>query len=268
MLKKLVVVGVIGFIAVSALKGSKIGSYLRSEFAGLQERVESKIPAEKEIARLRNEVKLLDQDILRVVGQLAKERVEVNQLHEKADELRARQSKDKELLTARAVAIKAGTEQVMFGNRKVSIAAATAELEDGVARYGSNQKALESMELALASREKIRDGLEKQLDAMKNQKAELTATIDAVEAELTALKLQQMESKYQTDDSRLAKIKEDIRALKTKMEIDREKLKLMPAVFDKPSKATSTKSVDEIMAPLNAQSKPEAKPDVKVPTIE
>jgi hypothetical protein len=59
-----------------------------------------------------------------------------------------------------------------------------------------------------------------------------------------------MENKYQTDDTRLGKIKEDIRALKTKIEIEREKLKLLPAVFDAPSKATSNKSVEDIMAPL------------------
>ncbi len=270
MLKKLVVVGVLGFVAVSALGGTRIGSYIRSEFASLRERAESKIPPEKEIARLRNEVKLLDKDIMTVINQLAKERVEVNQLKEKADDLRARQSKDKELLNARAAAIKNANEQVTFGDRKLSVPAAKAELEEGVSRYTANQKSLEAMELALGSREKNRDALEKQLETMKNQKAELTATVDALEAELTALKLQQMESKYQTDDTRLAKIKEDIRALKTKMEVEREKLKLLPTVFDTPAKATGAKSVEDIMAPLTA---PAAKPvagqaDQKVPVIE
>ena len=60
---------------------------------------------------------------------------------------------------------------------------------------------------------------------MKVQKAELTAAVDAMEAELAVLKLQQMESKYQTDDSRMAKIKEDLRKLKTKVDVEREKLK-------------------------------------------
>jgi chromosome segregation ATPase len=95
-----------------------------------------------------------------------------------------------------------------------------------------------------------RDTLEKQLDALKNQERELATAIDGLEAEVTALKLQQMESKYQTDDTRLSKIKEDIRALKTKIEIQREELKLLPGVFDTPATATSNKSVDDIMAPL------------------
>src|SRR5205823_624234 len=132
-----------------------------------------------------------------VVNQLARERVEVAQLKEKATDLRARQSKDKELLQARAGLIKGANEKVVFGDRTLTVAAATTELEEGVKRYASNQKSLEAMDSAIASRERVRDGLEKQLETMKNQKAELTATVDAMEAELTALQLAQMESKYQ-----------------------------------------------------------------------
>lgn len=266
MLKKLIVLGIIGFVAVSAVKGSKVVSYLRSEIDALEERAEAKIPPEREIARLRNEIKLLDKDIMTVVTQLAKERVEVAQLREKADDLRAKQSQEKELLNARATAIKAATEQVTFGNRTLNVAEAKTELETGVARFTANQKSLEAMETAISSREKVKVGLEKQLEAMKGQKSELSAAVDALEAELTALKLQQMESKYQTDETRLAKIKEDLRALKTKLAIEREKLALMPAVYDTPAKPTTTKSVDDIMAPL-APAKPATKPE-RVPTSE
>jgi chromosome segregation ATPase len=269
MLKKLVIVGVIGFVAVSAVKGSKFGSYIRSEWASLCDRAEANVPPEKEILRLRNEVKLLDKDIRNVINNLAKERVDVMQLKEKTDELRVRQGRDKDLLTTRAAAIKGATEQVAFGDRTLSVGAAKAELEEGVKRFTANQKSLEGMEAALSSREKVRDSLEKQLETLKNQKAELSAAVDALEAELTALKLQQMESKYQTDDTRLAKIKEDMRALKTKLEVEREKLKLMPAAFDStPSKSATTKSVDDIMAPLNAGTAKTTKTEDRVPVIE
>jgi chromosome segregation ATPase len=258
MLKKLVILGIVGFVAVAAVKGSKFGSYIRSEFEAMKARAEASVPPEREIARLRTEIKHLDKDILAVVSQLAKERVEVAQLKERAGELTVKQSKDMEIIKARAQAIKKAdvskektdTELVVFGNRSLSIGSAKAELEDGVKRYSANQKSLDAMHAAVASREKVKETLEKQLETLKNQKGELAAAVDALEAELTALKLQQMENKYQTDDTRLGKIKEDIRALKTKIEIEREKLKLLPTVLDTPSKAASGRSVDDIMAPL------------------
>lgn len=257
MLKKLVIVAAVGFVAVAAVKSTRVGSYLRSEFNSLREEVESNIPPEKEIARLRSEIKSLDKDLLTVVNQVAKERVEIAQLKEKADELRAKQSQDKELLNTRAEAIKKGTstEYVVFGDRKLSISAAKAELEAGVKRFTANQKSLESMDSTVSSRDKIKDSLEKQLDTLKNQKTELLAAVDGLEAELNALKLQQMESKYQTDDSRLSKIKEDMRTLRTKLDIEREKLKLMPAALE-PTATQTNKSVDEIMAPLGSSAKP------------
>jgi len=269
MLKKLVILAVVGFVAVSAIKGSKIGSYIRSEIAALKDQAEANVPPEKEIARLRNEIKGLDKDLMTVVNQLAKERVEVAHQKEKADELRANLSRDKEVLQARAAAIKTATEQVTFGDRTIPVGVAKAELEEGVKRFTSNQKALESMDLAIGSREKVKEGLEKQLEALKTQKTELTAAVDALEAELTMLKLKQMESKYQTDDTRLGKIKEDIRALRTKMEIEREKLKLLPSVLE-PATVPTTKSVDDIMAPLTAPAKPATttKAEPKMPSAE
>jgi chromosome segregation ATPase len=267
MLKKMVILGVIGFVAVTALGGTKLASYIRSEIRQARQEAEDSIPPEKEILRLREELKSLDKDTMTLVNQVAKERVAVNQLKEQVDDRAAKQEKAEALLKARAEAIKNAEGSVTFANRTLTVEAAKAELEDGVKVFTANQKTLDTLKATLATRIKIRDSLEKQLEAMKNQKLELAAAIDGMEAELNALKLQQMESKYQTDDTRMAKMKEDLRKLKTKVEVEREKLKLLPAAFDAPATpATSGKSVDDIMAPLKTPAKPEgAKADSKMP---
>lgn len=262
MLKKLVILGVVGFVAVAAFRGTKIGSYIRSEVCSMRDQAESYIPPEQEIGRLRNEIKSLDKDVLTVVSQLAKEKVEIDDLKEKTETQKAKLAKDRERIDKRAEAIKSATEYVVFGERRLSVAAAKSELEADVKRHAANQDALTSLVKTIAKRQEIKASLEQQLETLKNQKAELAAAVDGLEAELNALKLQQMESKYQTDDSRLSKIKEDIRALKMKMDIEREKNKLMPAALDPPS-ASSSKSVDDIMAPLK---KPAG--DARAPTVE
>lgn len=261
MLKKMVILGVIGFVAVVALGGTKLASYIRSEINSARERAESNIPPEKEIQRLRNEIKLLDKDILTVINEVAKQRVAVTDLQTQTEELAKKQDDNLAALRVRGEAIKNAEGHVTFGNRTVSIADAKAELEADAKRHLAVQKSLESQQALLANRIKVRDSLEKQLEAMKAQKGELTAAVDDMEAQLAALKLQQMESKYQTDDTRLAQIKEDLRKLKTKMDVEREKLKLMPAALEPaPAVPTNTKSVDDILAPLNKPAKP-AKPE-------
>lgn len=266
MLKKLVVLGIVGFVAVSAVKGSRVGDRVRSYIDELCAKAEPKYSPQQEVERIRREVKLLDKDIMTVVNQLAKERVDVRHLQQKVEELRASQGRDKELLAALAAKTKNAAEQVAFGDRTLSVPEAKAELEEGVRRYNENQKSLEGMESALVSREKVRGGLEKQLETLRNQKVELSAALDALEAKLTALKLKQMESRYQTDETRLAKIKEDMRALETKLEVEEEKLKILPAALDaKPAKASKpaqTKTVDEIMSGLGG------KPEQRVPAAD
>jgi len=270
MLKKMVILGLVGFVAVTALSGTKIASYIRSEVRSARQHAEDSIPPEKEIDRLKNEVALLDKDVKTLMHQLAKERVEVNQLKEKTDELAAKQSKDKEVITARANAIKSAEGQVTFGNRTLTVAAAKTELEADVKRFTNAQKSLAAHEQLLANRIKIRDSIEKQLDATKNQKSELAGAVEEMEAELALLKLQQTESKYQTDDTRLAKIKDDLRKLRTKVEIKREELKLSQSAFDDAPAANTGKSVDDILAPLNGPAKkPEgSKTEAKVPMVD
>jgi DNA repair exonuclease SbcCD ATPase subunit len=258
MLKKLVILGVIGFVAVTALGGTKLASYIRSEINAAREKAEANIPPEKELARLRNEIKLLDKDIVTVINEVAKQRVAVKELEGDVETVAKKQVEFRNQLTARADTIKKAetadqpVSHVTFGTRTVNLTDAKNELADDVKRFTTAQKSLESMQSLLANRVKVRDSLEKQLDAMKVQKAELTAAVDEMEAQLAALKLQQMESKYQTDDTRMAKIKEDLRKLKTKVDVEREKLKLMPAALEPtPAPGASGKSVDDILAPLN-----------------
>lgn len=256
MLKKMVLLAVVGFVGVTVLAGTKIGSFIRSEISEARKQAEDNIPPEKEISRLRNEVKLLDKDIMAVVNQVAKERVAVNQLQQDVNDLAEKQEGEKALLKTRAEAIKKAEGQVTWGSRTLSVASAKVELADGVKRFETNQRSLDTMQQTLAIRIKNRDTLEKQLETMKNQKQEMSTAIDALENELTTLKLQQMESKYQTDDSRLARIKEDMKKLKTRVDVEREKLKLMPAALENPAPSTGTKSVDEIIAPLDGPAKP------------
>ncbi|MCS7022930.1 MAG: hypothetical protein NZU63_14010 [Gemmataceae bacterium] len=256
MFKKLVIVGLASVVTVMALQGTRLGSFLLSEARSLRERAEAAIPPEREIARLRQEIRKLDKDMYEIVDQLAKENVQTTQLQERIKELQVSQGRAKELLEARAEAIKKADQYVVFDNRKLTLAQARQMLEEGVRRYTLQQKTLESMEQALAARLRIRDALMQQLETMKNQKLELAAAVDTLEAELTVLKLQQMESKYQTDDSRLAHIKESIRNLQTQIQVEREKLRLLPTALEGLPAPGTDKSVDEIMAPLRQSSNP------------
>ena len=85
--------------------------------------------------------------------------------------------------------------------------------------WKSRKTHLDALEQSLAHHGRIKATLEQQFDEMRRQKEQLKAEIDAVEAEYKALQLQQIESKYQTDDTRLARIKENLRSMRHKLDV-------------------------------------------------
>lgn len=273
MLKKMVILGVIGFVAVSALSGTKLYSYVCSLARDARERAESKIPPEEEIKRLRNEIRKLDGDIVKVAEAWAVQDVEVEKLQPKVEaSIRTQKAALAELKT-RGERIKSSEGHVTFGTKTSTVEDAKAELERDASKYKSAQATLDLQQSTLANRIKARDGLKQQLDTMKAQKSELATAVDELEVQLIAHKAEQARSKYQTDDSRLAKIKEDIQNLKTKMSVETKKHKALQDLNGETPvaapKAEPTKSVDDILGGLEPATKPAGeKTETKVPVVD
>lgn len=254
MFKKLLLVAVIGVAAFAALRGTKFFGYAKHEIESAKNWMEDQIPVEKEIARLRKEVSSIEKDRGKVANELAKEIVEVRYLREDVDKMRAEVKDEGDRLHAKAQEIKDATTQVKYGRLLVSVAEAKERLRADVAQHLVRKTTLKNQEQALAMRERTKESLEKQLDTLKRQKDELAVQIDAFEAEYRSLQLEQMQSKYQTDSTRLAGIKESIRNLKKNLEVEREKLNLAPRVMEEsPTVSATGQSVDDIMAPLDGK---------------
>ena len=85
------------------------------------------------------------------------------------------------------------------------------------------------------------------------QKAELETAVTELDADIKIAKIEQVESKYQNDGTRMAEVKERLAKLRKRIEIQREKLRAGQAVRHQSS--VENKSVDEIMAELDAKDK-------------
>lgn len=259
MLKKLFWIGVIAGVAmvsVKAVKNTNISSAVRQEVAELRDWADSKVPVEKKIASLRKEVKFMDKDIEKAASELAREIVEVRELNREVLALRAsveRQTKD---VFARGEVIRDASEKVSSSKENgltTSVNEAKELLKADVARLKDRQRSLESLEKTLATRERIKLSLENQLDTLKKKKLEVSASIDAAEAKFKDLQLQQMESKYQKDDTRLSKIKDSLRDLNKMLDIKAEELKLAPTVYEGSSLPASQQTIDDILAPVTGK---------------
>lgn len=260
MIKKLLVAAVIGAVAFGALKGTKFFGYAKSEVASIGEWVDSNIPPEKKIAALRKEVKHLDRDIDRTCDELAKEIVEVDHLNKDLVALRTEVTIEEKKVRALALKLTDATEKVVYGREMVPVEEAKYRLNRDVKLIVSRKNTVEGMEQTLVSRERIKESLVKQVEALRRNKQDLAVSIDKLEAEYKTLQLQQIESKYQVDDTRLAQIKQTIRELQKDVDVKRQKLKMAPSLAEDGAPVTAL-SVDDILAPLDGSKKSEKKTD-------
>ncbi|MFO0797302.1 MAG: hypothetical protein U0804_07475 [Gemmataceae bacterium] len=258
MIKKLILMAVVGGVAVAALKGTRVGSFVRNEIRSVREAAEEQIPPEREIARLRAEVRNLDGDHVKVVKQLARVMAEQVETRERVAALTKRKGEVAEVMRAREVAVRAAEEKakagevnvsVSIGDQSYSLAAGRTRLKDAVATYVDVDQSLTRTKAKLESQNRIVEQLERQRAAFGRLKADLDAAIDELEEQVHALNLQQMESRYQTDGTRAAQIKESIAAARKRLQEKRIELNLLQS-DGRPAGAGET--VDEIMAPVTS----------------
>ena len=261
MIKKLLVVAVVGGLAVAAVKGTKVWSYARTEVKSWREAAEDQVSPETEIVRLRGEVKNLDEDAIKIVKQLARLQSDQADLTTREKTLSAKKSQVGELMASRETALRAAEAKakagesnvkVTFGDQEYSLANGRYRLKETVTEYVGIEKELTHVRMKTDSQQRIIDKLDRQRLEMNRLKTDLDSAIDELEVEVQALKLQQMESKYQTDDTRVAQIKESIAKQKKRLDVQRRELNLLQDTVV-PSLSAPTESIDDIMAPVKGK---------------
>jgi chromosome segregation ATPase len=253
MFKKILVVGAVGLLAAAVLTQTKVGSYLSHQWNRAERHMESKIPPEEEIERIKGEVASLDKDINKAKGSLAEENVEVRYLGKRVADLRVVTEKSRSAVEARGRTLKdAGDSKlVKWENQSIDVNKAKERLASEVANHKALEKEFKAKETMLAVREQTRIMAEQHLQALITQKSELETAVVEIEALIKQAKVEQVQSKFQNDGTRMAQVKEDLAKLRKRIDIQREKLHLSKNL-DRSS--VENRSVDEILADLDTKS--------------
>ncbi len=250
MVKKLVIVAVVGLVGLYAVGSTKVGSHFKAWAARVNTSLEDRVTPEAELARIKHEVGQLDGDIDHVKGDLAEANVNARLLRREVDEVRSQIKENDALLRKHGEVIKAASEgdQIQWGVRAVSYISAKELLMSEVKRYNDLKARGKIREQALATQEQTRDLVEQQLNEMLRQKDELASAVSEMEAEIKLAGVEQIRSKYQNDGTRMGEIKTSLADLRKRLMIQREKLQMTETYTRSPA---ADKSVDEILAGTN-----------------
>jgi chromosome segregation ATPase len=219
MLKKLVVVGLAGFLLAGLLFGREAVSYVGTSMGWVHQSVKDAIPVEFELERARKMIRDLDPEIRRNMTVIAREEVAVAKLAENIDE------SEEQLAAARAdilklnADLKSGSEHFVYAGRTYSEGQVREDLENRFHRFKSKEDATKHLRQVLDARRTTLSAAQQKLESMMAAKSQLEVDIEQLEARLKMVQVAQSRSDFNFDDSHLARTKELIGDIQSRIDV-------------------------------------------------
>lgn len=219
MVKKVfMVVGGAGLLSV-VLFGTDAASYVWTSASKVKESVRGSVPIEFEIDRAREMVKDLVPDIRRNMHVIAKEEVEIerlkNQIATAEDQLETQKNEVLKLKTDLGY----HKEVYHYAGRRYTPTQVKTDLAARFARYKTSQATLDSLRDIYAAREKSLDAARQKLEGMLQAKRQLEVDAENLEARLKMVEVAQTTSDYNFDDSQLARVKDLMTDIRTRLSV-------------------------------------------------
>jgi hypothetical protein len=207
--------------AVTFLGFTKVGSYTSTAWNKVKESVNSQVPVEFEIDRIKQEVSRLDADIIQARRKFANDQTAYDRLDQNHRD--ATKSYEEKLPNAKDLLQKHKSgEQVFIVNNR------TWNREQIAQQIESDSVYLQTFALKLKQEEeqlklKLRGVQADQevLNTMQAKKLELTNEVARIELEWNQVKMAQTENNYHYDDTRFGEIKKSLADLHDRINSDR-----------------------------------------------
>jgi hypothetical protein len=220
MIKKSLFVGGAIVLLLGLFFGRDACSYLTTSAGWVKDTVTTSVPIEFQIERARQMIKELDPEIKRNMHLIAKEEVEIEKL--------AKQVEDQEVGLAKARGdilrlkkdLETGDSAFYYASRRYTEDQVKSDLESRFDRYKVNEATFEKNEKILNIRQQKLVAARQGLDEMLSAKRELEVNVENLEAELEMLKVAKTASDFNFDNSKLARTKELIEDIRTRIEVE------------------------------------------------
>lgn len=219
MFKKLV----LGVLGVGLLGGLVLGkgawSYLSTGYERASQTVEDSVPLEFQIDRARKMVRDLEPEIRRSMHIIAKEEVEVESLDRRLESATTKADKEKSEIMRLQADLQTGKSVFRYAGLKYSADEVKQDLSRRFARYKTSDATLGSLADMRKARQANLEAARAKLATMMNAQRHLQVEVENLEAKLKLVEVAQASSDLKLDDSQLARAKELIADIRTKLDV-------------------------------------------------
>ncbi len=219
MLKKAVITGLGAALLVGFLFGRDAASYLQTTCSAVTNGVKESVPVDFEIDRARKMITSLDPEIRKNMHVIAKEEVEVDRIRRQVDQLEGRLDNDRADLMRLKSDLETGQSHFVYASRRYSANQVKIDLASRLNRVKTNDETLLNLTKVLHARERGLTAARQKLEEMLAAKRQLIVDVENLEARQKMVEVAQTTSDFNFDDSRLARTKELITDIQTRIEV-------------------------------------------------
>ena len=219
MCKKIFLVGLVVAVGAGVLISSNLGSYVATTYDRVSESVEGSVPMDFQIDRARTMVNDLEPEIRRSMHVIAKEEVEVAELDRRIEAAQEKASKEKSEIMRLQSDLSSGQSVYRYAGNSYSSEEVKQDLARRFSRYKTSDATLGSLEQMRNARQRNLDAARKKLQAMMSAQRQLRVEVENLEAKLKLVEVAQASSDFQFDDSQLARAKQLMSSIQTKLDV-------------------------------------------------
>jgi chromosome segregation ATPase len=220
MLKKSLYVAAAAALLVGLLFGRDAVSYVSTSVAQLHQQVKDNVPVEFEIERARNMIKNIDPEIRKSMHLIAKEEVEVQNLASRIDGLKEKLAKDESNILRMKSDLESGESYIYYKGERFASDDVKADLANRFERFKTNDATLVSLNKVMHARRTSLDAAREKLDAMVAAKRQLEVEVENLEARQKMVEVAKTTANFNFDDSHLARTKELISDIQTRLQVE------------------------------------------------
>lgn len=219
MIKKVFITGLGVALAAGMLFGTNAMSYLKTAGNRVSEAAENSVPIEFQIDRARQMVADLAPEVRRSMHVIAKEEIALKNLDEQISKAEAKTDKSKEEILRLQADLSDGRNVFRYAGHSYSREEVTEDLSRRFTRFKVSDETLAHLKSMRDARSKNLDAARQKLTAMVSAQQKLETDITNLEAKRKLVEVAQASSDVILDDSQLARTKELISDIRTKLDV-------------------------------------------------
>lgn len=219
MFKRILLVGTGVAVTSVVLFGRDAASYVKTSYHRVTSTVQDQVPMDFQIDRAKQMVRDLDPEIRNSMHVIAKEEVALDQLNQQINGNQEKADKEKKDILHLQADLGEKKATYHYASRTYTCDEVKQDLAKRFNIFKVSDDTLSSMKQMRDARQKNLDAAQQKLGAMINARRKLDVDIQNLEAKRKLVEVAQASSDYVFDDSQLARAKDLINDIRTRLDV-------------------------------------------------